>query len=114
MKQIFDWLREQMQSNSNASEAEMYYMLDEDRGQCCLYSEIDLEEQKSKTWLDAKSLVNEAEAKWEAECCEWKQTGLSEPPRYFEAHDLMAYELDICLWKYCPICGKPIKISEVE
>ena len=109
MKQIFDWLREQMQSNSNASEAEMYYMLDEDRGQCCLYSEIDLEEQKSKQWLDAKSLVDEAEAKWEQDCCirvvgkpftsscgqKWdKWTDVGEP--------------------YCSKCGKRIKISEVD
>lgn len=61
-----------------------------------------------------KQIVDEAEAKWEAEVCEWKPTGLCEPPRYLEAHDLIAYELDASLWKYCPICGKPIKISEVE
>ena len=48
----------------------------------------------------------------EEEVCEWKQCGISEPPRYFEAHDLMAYELDICLWNYCPICGKKIKVVE--
>lgn len=48
----------------------------------------------------------------EADCCEWKYTGhLNE---YAEAHELSVGALKIIGWKFCPICGKPIKISEVE
>lgn len=93
MKQIFDWLREQMRKH--------------------LYTDY--------TWTDfiemddAIRLVNEAEAKWEAECCEYK-------PR-------KAYKVGYCYTtgcgkerthtlaresKYCEYCGKPINISEVE
>ena len=122
---IFDWLREQMQSNSNASEAEMYYMLDEDRGQCCLYSGIDLEEQKSKTWIDAISLVHEAEAKWEADCCEPIPLDKEKYSSFFnesfvfmgcsEGDEPRAFDRQAVLdMVYCPYCGKPIKISEVE
>ena len=89
MKKIFDWLREQMERSVIPS----HYYIDKN--------------------VVLKN-INEAEAKWEKDCCEWKETGFSEPTRYFEAHDLMAYELDMCLWNYCPICGKSIKILEVE
>lgn len=95
MKQIFDDMRKEIDIHSDKA----CFMPDD--------TEVIAESR-------LKQILDEAEAKCEADCCEWEQTGLSEPPRYFEAHDLMAYELDICLWKYCPICGKPIKISEVE
>lgn len=115
MKQIFDWLREQMRTHSNEAEASMFYMIDEGRGERCVYSEIDFEEQKSKTWIDAISLVDEAEAKWEADCCEWKQEKCLE----FSLSDCVtscghAEHYSTGIDKYCRHCGKPIKISEVE
>jgi hypothetical protein len=106
MKQIFDWLREQMQKRIDRCEVNDTPDIEEGRRMYILGKQGGLEK--------ALELVNEAEAKWELDCCEWKPTGLCEPPRYLEAHDLIAYELDVSIWKYCPICGKPIKISEVE
>ena len=91
MKQIFDWLREQI--NESSYEEEDYFSNS--------YTVIELE--------DAIDKINEAEAKWEEDCCirvvgkpftsscgqKWdKWTDVGEP--------------------YCSKCGKPIKISEVE
>ncbi len=63
---------------------------------------------------DVGELINEAEAKWEADCCEWKYVGLTDNPKYVSAHDLWEVLTDVELWKVCPYCGKPIKIVEVE
>lgn len=55
--------------------------------------------------------IDEAEAKWEAECCEWKVH------RYLNIHKTscgMAIGDYHKAWDFCPYCGKRIKISEVE
>lgn len=90
MKQIFDWLREQTYRRC----------------------EVKLGSIKQMNLSTVHEVIDEAEAKWEADCCEWKYTGhLNE---YAEAHELSVGALKIIGWKFCPICGKPIKISEVE
>lgn len=93
MKQIFNWLREQMRKH--------------------IYT--DFTETDSIEFLTAISLIDEAEAKWETDFCQYK-------PR-------KAYKVGYCYTtmcgkerthtlgresKYCEYCGKPIKISEVE
>ena len=60
-------------------------------------------------------IINEAEAKWEKDCCEWLKpkgsrccTGChNECGIYIEHEKVKQFNL-------CPICGKRIKISEVE
>ena len=96
MKQIFDWLREQIKSGKR----EQHSMID-------------------VSWNNAIKMclqvINEAEAKWEKDCCEWT------PMKYLE------FQLSDCLTscghaehystgidKYCRHCGKRIKIREVE
>lgn len=61
-----------------------------------------------------KQIVDEAEAKWEAECCIWtkpsKEHGFIKNPhtgRIFSNEPSMQNV-------YCNTCGKPIKILEVE
>lgn len=61
------------------------------------------------------NIINEAEAKLESDCCEWKQ------PKPLEFCPLNcvtscghAEHYSIGIDKYCRHCGKPIKISEVE
>ena len=65
---------------------------------------------------DVGDLINEAEAKWEADCCEWKfkrsdylWESSCERFYHYEGHDLEERG-----YTFCPHCGKPIKISEVE
>ena len=60
-------------------------------------------------------VINEAEAKWEADCCEWKQEKILE----FSLSDCVtscghAEHYSVGIDKYCRHCGKPIKINEVE
>ena len=105
MKQIFDWLREQIENKSN------YEPVDYD------YCDMACSgEQGFIAREDALDAINEAEAKWEAEVkvCEWKQ------------EKYLNFALSTCTtscgkrydisedFKFCPYCGKPIKISEVE
>ena len=97
MKQIFDWLREQMRNKA-------YKAWDGDNKREIMLITLPVVE----------NIINEAEAKWEAECCEWKRVGLTENPRYVSAHDLWELLTDAELWQFCPYCGKSIKISEVE
>lgn len=94
MKQIFDWLREHLEETAN---------------------DVSPNTDKLVVLARVERLINEAEAKWEAECCEYK-------PR-------KAYKVGYCYTtrcgkerthtlaresKYCEYCGKPINISEVE
>lgn len=90
MKQIFDWLREAICEGSQCIN-ERYYT----------------------TVVHSLSCVNEAEAKWEAECCEWTPT----KNRVFftlKASCGDNYFSDGDDYNFCPYCGKPIKILEVE
>lgn len=60
--------------------------------------------------------VNEAEAKWEADCCEWKPAHLHGRTVFcncFTRYDVLN-KVDVECFTFCPYCGKSIKISEVE
>lgn len=111
MKEIFDWLREQMRTRKGDAETRMHRLIDEDRGDRCVYSETDIEEFSANTWEDALSMLDEAEAKWEADCCEWT------PNRYRKniCYTSCGYAIQYAdFYQHCPKCGKRIKISEVE
>ena len=89
MKQIFDWMRKQP-----LKAFEVY------DGSIGVYP------------CEVNRLIDEAEAKWETDCCEWKK---------YEYDILFPYktscghsEVFFDTFKFCPYCGKPIKISEVE
>lgn len=94
MKQIFDWMHEHLEETAQ---------------------DVSPNTDKLVVLARVERLLNEAEAKWEAEVCEYK-------PR-------KAWKIGYCYKtgcgnertstvysnvKYCEYCGKPIKISEVE
>lgn len=93
MKQIFDWLREQIKDASFRP-----------------FNEVVVYEES------VKNIINEAEAKWESECCEW--TELIEYKQRVYANCRFTNDsldaMSIGYFKFCPYCGKRIKISEVE
>lgn len=95
MKHIFDWLREQIEENSAVE-----FVND---GACFNYIPKIL----------AENIINEAEAKWESDCCEWKQYETKYGTRYQNCR-ATEQPIDIFGFKFCPYCGKPIKNSEVE
>lgn len=93
MKQIFDWLREQMQK---AEYNHTYFGTD-----FAVNTERAIE------------IIDEAEAKWESECCEWKW-GIDYAHVQCRGDRILFGSSSRRLFTYCPYCGKPIKISEVE
>lgn len=101
MKQIFDWLREQMQIKSDIIHHNWEETNDEKQFKC------------HTAYDDTIRMVDEAEAKWEADCCIWEH-------RKHYANCLckcngIMVEHDLAIgFTTCPYCGKPIKISEVE
>lgn len=110
MKQIFDWLREQCKDRSESC-YKSYLKLKSDEDYGCSFA-----------YAHAVDLINEAEAKWKSDFCEWrfeKNTGLvwhceNECESYNISYQR---ELKTFLEEFeckCPHCGKPIKISEVE
>ena len=101
MKQIFDWLREQYMQRK---------ALWEDKSVADRFSA----EKHIGTWNKALEILDIAEAKWEAECCEWE---------WFEVDGVRTYAnckysrdtLDLremSDFQFCPYCGR--KIAEVE
>lgn len=62
---------------------------------------------------DVGELINEAEAKWEADCCEWEHKE-HYVNCFCKCHGIMVEHDWAIGFKFCPYCGKPIKISEVE
>jgi hypothetical protein len=89
MKQIFDWLREQ---------------IGDKKENCSSITMIDVNR--------VHNIIDEAEAKWEADCCE--QWYLKENATFMMIHGTSHLVDDAKYWKFCPYCGKPIKISGVE
>ena len=94
MKQIFDWLREQ-----NGK------LIGE------VHSPADV------VWNNAVNMciskIDEAEAKWKSEVCEWTFMEGVEDCRC----GCNGYHVDYMVatkYNFCPYCGKRIKISEVE
>ena len=107
MKQIFDWLREQMQSKAN-----LYRECPSEA--CWIRTSRDCEkcDLKSLEVREIFDLINEAEAKWESDCCEWTFMEGVEDCRC----GCNGYHVDYMVatkYNFCPYCGKPIKISEV-
>lgn len=107
MKQIFEWLRKQMQNRIAYNES--CHEEFKDSKMALIY------EVQQNAWKNALAIVDEAEAKWEADCCTWKKNIY-----FFGGHDYSSgcgtrIPLNSLEYhKYCPFCGKPIKISEVE
>ena len=97
MKQIFEWLREQTQEALVSNKLR-----------------IGLGMKLVVPYNCFTDLINEAEAKWEAEVCEWKRFKNFE--LIIAPHDktITLQTFDLKDYPYCPVCGKPIKISEVE
>ena len=108
MKWIFDWLREQMQER-----IKLYQTLD------MTETAVDVAIKETERFIE---YINEAEAKWESEFCEWKfekNTGLVWHCENKVESCNIPYqrELKTFLEEFeckCPHCGKPIQISEVE
>lgn len=99
MKQIFDWMREQLEEDIEWYETHGINK-DFNRG---IIGEAN----------KGISLVDEAEAKWESDCCEWKHRE-HYVNCFCKCYGIMV-EHDMAIgFKFCPYCGKPIKISEVE
>lgn len=94
MKKIFDDIRKEIDIHSD----EACFMPDD----TMVVSENEL-----------KQLLEEAEAKWKADCCEWKQYEEKYGTRYQNCRATES-PVDTFAFKFCPYCGKPIKISEVE
>ena len=90
MKQIFDWLREQI----NATIGVELFGTE--------YTGINR----------VNRIINEAEAKWEADCCDWSFFKPSNS--LYEKHGDFRTGDELEKWSVCPYCGKSIKISEVE
>ena len=92
MKQIFDWLREQI-----------------------VYTAEDVSPNMDKLLVmyNVERLLNEAEAKWKSDCCEWKQYETKYGTRYQNCRATES-PVDTFAFKFCPYCGKPIKIVEVK
>lgn len=90
MKKIFDWLREQIYGEETPE-----------------YDNFD--KGLNRGLQIALRKVDEAEAKWEAECCEHKWN-----KEYGWYDTSCRHILEPHGYNFCPYCGKPIKISEVE
>lgn len=99
MKQIFDWLREQMRERIKA-----YRTLDTTE------TAVDVAIKETERFVE---YINEAEAKWEAEVCEWKECEWDEKQIKSIKHP-QAMTLYKPVFRHCPYCGKRIKILEVE
>lgn len=99
MKQIFDWLREQMRERIKA-----YQTLDTTE------TAVDVAIKETERFIE---YINEAESKWEAETCEWEH--IEHYVNCFCKCNGIMVEHDLAIgFKFCPYCGKRIKISEVE
>lgn len=95
MKQIFDWLREQIITCRDGEPTLR-------EGDECFNNGLDY----------ALKKIDKAEAKWEAECCEWEYNDIEEKWEtscgvLFKLHDS-----DREITNFCSCCGKKIKVVE--
>ena len=93
MKQIFDWMRERLEELLR----EPSYRHNGDDFNTGI--------------VDAESILDEAEAKWESDVCEWENP--KNCKHIFKSHDKIVADNILLSWRFCPYCGKPIKIAEV-
>ena len=94
MKQIFDWMRKKP-----LKAFEVY------DGSIGVYP------------CEVNRLIDEAEAKakWEAEVCNYTKLHTNSIVSGFvRLHEVPYMIEEVNRWNFCPYCGKPIKISEVE
>lgn len=66
----------------------------------------------NKEYVD--NIINEAEAKWKEDCCEWEYSEVEEQWETSCGVLLNPNSNDREVTHYCCCCGKPIKIVEVE
>ncbi len=95
MKQIFDWLREQIKGKKIENSYSAYSFRDD-----CI---------RNNAYENALEIVDEAEAKWESECC-IRVVGKPFTSSCGQKYDKWTYVGE----PYCAKCGKRIKIREVE
>lgn len=88
MKQVFDWLREHLEETAN---------------------DVSPNTDKLVVLARVERLINEAEAKWESDCC-IRVVGKPFTSSCGQKYDKWTYVGE----PYCSKCGKKIKISEVE
>ena len=107
MKQIFDWLREQTETLKEKADVQRKKAMEEKATNFEFY-----EAGRIYAFDDMIELINEAEAKWEADYCEWKPHIADK--EIVEAHNFLHIKDNLFDWEFCPYCGKRIKIVEVE
>lgn len=93
MKEIFNDIRKKVSTSSD----EACFMPDD----MMVVSESQL-----------KKILDEAETKWEEDCC--TQWDLKENATFMMVHGTSHLVDEVKYWKFCPYCGKSIKITEVE
>lgn len=100
MKEIFDWLREKINKN--------IYSIPLQNNHGVKFRAIDI--------ADVENIINEAEAKWKEDCCEWfKYDYRTLAPRHHDVgNPYWRIPENMDKLKFCPYCGKEIKIVEVE
>jgi hypothetical protein len=92
MKQIFDWLREQIEAKAFRQGFSNDVL-------------VKVEE--------VGNVIDEAEAKWESEVCEWRCGEVMLKSPHKNSKFTCTKDGDF-KYTFCPDCGKPIKISEVD
>ena len=105
MNQIFDWMRKQI--NAEIKECQDFYLAQNNDSVCKCVMQGNV-----NAYAKSLSLIDEAEYKWEADCCEWHRIESSEFDYMDSKHGFL--EEYTTGWNFCPYCGKPIKIVEVE
>lgn len=105
MKEIFDWLREQITNVWKLKENpyDSYWNR-------AMYLEIKKENDKKEDAMrKMQEIIDEAEAKWKEDCCEWKW-GIDYAQVQCRGDKILFGSRR--LFTYCPYCGKTI--AEVE
>jgi hypothetical protein len=92
MKQIFDWLREQTQEALASNKLR-----------------IGLGMKLVSPYACFIDIINEAEAKWEKDCCEQKW---NKEDWWYDTS--CGHILEPHSYNFCPYCGKRLKISGVD
>ena len=101
MKEIFDWMREQMLKRKSAWEEDS------------VADKVSAEKHIG-TWNVALRILEKAEAKWKEDCCEWQYNEFEEMWETSCGVLLNPNSNDREVTYYCCSCGKCIKIAEVE
>lgn len=142
MKQIFDWLREQIRNREITADFRIKELLKNNNTD----DDFKIQAGKQMAFLETFALINEAEAKWKKEYVSigaYKQVAWERDIAIEQLHDLgyefgekireaetcewrkensnkyvcyahvETYDSRVLEWCLCPYCGNPIKITEV-